>query len=254
MHQHCKILLIEDDAGLARGISEYLQIQHIELLHAATAQQALAVAGDFDLILCDIMLPDGNGLQLLPALQQRWACPVLFLTALSSADDQICGLEAGAADYLCKPIDPSLLLAKIRSSLRARQHQHRRTLALHDLVIDFSLNRALLAGRPLQLTSLEFDILCFFMTRPGQIVSRELLFHHLVGRAYDGLDRAIDVRISRLRKHLEQLNVTGLAIVTVRGQGYLFNYLPEAAALPEIAASPVTTAALPDLSVAGPSR
>lgn len=242
MHQHCKILLIEDDAGLARGINEYLQIQQIELRHAATAQQALAVEGDFDLILCDIMLPDGNGLQLLPALQQRWSCPVLFLTALSSADDQICGLEAGAADYLCKPIDPSLLLAKIRSSLRAsqRQQQTRRTLALHDLVIDFSLNRALLAGRPLQLTSLEFDILCFFMTRPGQIVSRELLFHHLVGRAYDGLDRAIDVRISRLRKHLEQLAITGLAIVTVRGQGYLFNYLPE------------TTAFLPDPAVVGP--
>jgi DNA-binding response OmpR family regulator len=240
MHQHCTILLIEDDIGLAQGIQEYLQIQQIKLHHVSTAQSALTVVGEFDLILCDIMLPDGNGLQLLPALQQRWHCPVLFLTALSSANDQICGLEAGATDYLCKPIDPSLLLAKIRSSLRASQrHLHaKRTLVLHDLVIDFSLNRALLAGRPLQLTSLEFDILCFFMTRPGQIISRELLFQHLVGREYDGLDRAIDIRISRLRKHLELLAVTGLAIITVRGQGYLFNYLPETADKPVLPERP----------------
>ncbi|MDR7122791.1 response regulator transcription factor [Rheinheimera soli] len=228
MHQHSRILLIEDDSGLALGICEYLRAQQIQIFHVADASGALAIAGDYDLILCDIMLPDGNGLNLLPQLQQRWSCPVLFLTALSSAEDQICGLEAGAADYLCKPIDPSLLLAKIRSCLRARQSQlqPQGQLALHDLVIDFSLNRALLAGKPLQLTSLEFDILCFFIARPGQIISRELLFQHLVGREYDGLDRAIDVRISRLRKHLEQLEVQGLSIVTVRGQGYLFNYLP----------------------------
>lgn len=228
MHQYSRILLIEDDSGLALGICEYLRAQHIQMTHVADASSALTVQGDYDLVLCDIMLPDGNGLQLLPKLQQRWSCPVLFLTALSSAEDQICGLEAGAADYLCKPIDPSLLLAKIRSCLRARlsQLQPNRQLALHDLVIDFSLNRALLAGKPLQLTSLEFDILCFFMARPGQVISRELLFQHLVGREYDGLDRAIDVRISRLRKHLDQLAVQGLSIVTVRGSGYLFNYLP----------------------------
>lgn len=229
MHQHSRILLIEDDRGLALGICEYLRAQQIQITHVADASSALTAQGDYDLVLCDIMLPDGNGLNLLVKLQQRRSCPVLFLTALSSAEDQICGLEAGAADYLCKPIDPSLLLAKIRSCLRAsqRQLQPYRQLALHDLVIDFSLNRALLAGKPLQLTSLEFDILCFFIARPGQIISRELLFQHLVGREYDGLDRAIDVRISRLRKHLEHLAVHGLSIVTVRGQGYLFNYLPK---------------------------
>lgn len=228
MHLYSRILLIEDDSGLALGICEYLRAQQIQITHVADAGSALTAQGDYDLVLCDIMLPDGNGLNLLPKLQQRWTCPVLFLTALSSAEEQICGLEAGAADYLCKPIDPSLLLARIRSCLRAsqRQRQPLRQLALHDLVVDFSLNRALLAGKPLQLTSLEFDILCFFMARPGQIISRELLFQHLVGREYDGLDRAIDVRISRLRKHLELLAVQGLSIVTVRGQGYLFNYLP----------------------------
>lgn len=229
MHQDCKILLIEDDTGLAQGISEYLIAQQIQLWHVPHLHGAMNCKERFDLILCDIMLPDGNGLQQLPQLQKKYGCPVIFLTALSSSDDQISGLEAGAADYLCKPIAPSLLLAKIRSCLRAsRSHlQHKANLTLHDLVIDFNLNRAMLAGRPLQLTSLEFDILCFFMARPGQIISRELLFQHLVGREYDGLDRAIDVRISRLRKHLDQLAVQGLAIVTIRGQGYLFNYVPE---------------------------
>ena len=228
MHQHSRILLIEDDRGLACAIGEYLQLQQIQFSHVPDAAGALCNQGEYDLILCDITLPDGNGLHLLPKLQQRWTCPIVFLTALCRAEDQICGLEAGAADYLCKPIDPSLLLAKIRSCLRASQRQQlgQRQLVLHDLVVDFGLNCALLAGKPLQLTSLEFDILCFFISRPGEIVSRELLFQHLVGREYDGLDRAIDVRISRLRKHLEQLAVQGLAIVTVRGQGYLFNYLP----------------------------
>ncbi|WP_337879471.1 response regulator transcription factor [Rheinheimera sp.] len=229
MHQHSQILLIEDDAGLALGIAEYLSEQGVMLSHAPDADSALRITGNFDLILCDIMLPDGNGFELLPLLQKRWTCPVVFLTALSSAQDQIEGLEAGAADYLCKPIDPSLLLAKIRSCLRANQRlqQPSRQITLHDLVMDLGLNQARLAGKPLQLTSLEFDILCFFMTRPGLIVSRELLFQHLVGREYDGLCRAIDIRISRLRKHLEQLQVQGLSIITVRGQGYLFNYLPQ---------------------------
>lgn len=227
MMQTIQILLIEDDFGLAHVICEYLQSQQMQILHAATAEQALQAQGPVDLILCDIMLPDQHGLQLLPQLQQRFACPVLFLTALSSTDDQVRGLDAGATDYLCKPIDPALLLAKIRSSLRVHRREHSSAIVLHDLVLDRTLNRATVAGQPLELTSLEFDILCFFTQRAGQIISRETLFVHLVGREYDGLDRAIDVRISRLRKHLEQTAPAGLSIVTVRGQGYLFNYIPE---------------------------
>ncbi len=231
MQQQAQLLLIEDDYALASGIIEYLQSQLINIQHAATASAALLATGPFDLILCDIMLPDGDGFALLPRLQSRHACPVLFLTALSNADDQIRGLEAGVTDYLCKPIDPALLLAKIRSCLRAHRRDNSQPIVLHDLIIDRSINRATLAGRCLGLTALEFDILSFFALRAGQIISRETLFQHLVGREYDGLDRAIDVRISRLRKHLEQLNVQGLAIVTVRGQGYLFNYLKSPSAV-----------------------
>lgn len=222
-----RILLIEDDSSLAHVIMEYLQSQQLQIDHAATAEQALKCAGDVDLILCDIMLPDQHGIDLLPRLQQHFACPVLFLTALSSTDDQVRGLEAGASDYLCKPIDPALLLAKIRSCLRVHRREHNSAIVLHDLLLDRNLNRATVGGLELALTSLEFDILCFFAQRPGQIISRETLFVHLVGREYDGLDRAIDVRISRLRKHLEANAPRGLTIVTVRGQGYLFNYLPE---------------------------
>lgn len=224
MHQQAQLLLIEDDFALANAVCEYLQSQLIHIRHAATASSALAQSGPFDLIICDIMLPDGDGFDLLPKLQQRYQCPVLFLTALSGAQEQIRGLEAGVTDYLCKPIDPALLLAKIRSCLRAHRREHSQAIVLHDLVIDRSLNRATLAGRCLGLTALEFDILSFFAQRAGQIISRETLFQHLVGREYDGLDRAIDVRISRLRKHLDQRQVQGLTIVTVRGQGYLFNY------------------------------
>lgn len=225
MHQQAQLLLIEDDFALAESIIEYLQSQLIRIQHAATATAALAANGPFDLIICDIMLPDSDGFSLLPRLQNRHDCPILFLTALSNPSDQIRGLEAGITDYLCKPIDPALLLAKIRSCLRAHRRDNSQPIVLHDLTIDRSINRATLAGRCLGLTALEFDILSFFALRAGQIISRETLFQHLVGREYDGLDRAIDVRISRLRKHLEQLNVQGLAIVTVRGQGYLFNYL-----------------------------
>jgi DNA-binding response OmpR family regulator len=224
MHEHSRLLLIEDDRGLATVITEYLTEQQIRVSHANSAATALVNQQQFDLILCDIMLPDASGLDLLKQLQQRWSCPVLFLTALSSEQDQICGLEAGAADYLCKPIDPSLLLARIRSALRLARKELHQSIKLHDLVLDRTLNQAFLAGNSLQMTNLEFDILWFFASHHGKVVHRDLLFKHIVGRDYDGLDRAIDLKISRLRRKIEELAVQGLAILTVRGQGYLFHY------------------------------
>lgn len=219
------LLLIEDDMKLAEVICEFLQQQQILVTHVSTAQQALQQSQPFDIIISDIMLPDLDGLSLFQQLRQRWQCPLLFLSALTSEHEQIAGLEVGAADYLCKPIAPLLLLAKIRSALRAAQHpviQEQRQ--LHDLLLDKARYQGYFRGQSLQLTALEFDIFWLLSAHHGQVISRDRLFQEIVGRPYDGIDRAIDLKISRLRRKLAERCPGILCISALRGQGYLFNY------------------------------
>lgn len=219
------LLLIEDDIKLAEVIAEFLQQQQITVVHVSTAQQALQQSRPFDIIISDIMLPDLDGLSLFQQLRLRWQCPLLFLSALTGEHEQIAGLEVGAADYLCKPIAPLLLLAKIRSALRAAQHpvvQEQRQ--LQDLLLDKARYQGFFRGHSLQLTALEFDIFWLLFAHHGQVVSRDRLFQDIVGRPYDGVDRAIDLKISRLRRKLAEQWPGILCISALRGQGYLFTY------------------------------
>lgn len=219
------LLLIEDDLKLAEVISEFLRLQQINVHHVSTGQQALQQTLSFDIIISDIMLPDLDGLSLFQQLRQRWQCPLLFLSALTAEHEQIAGLEAGAADYLCKPIAPLLLLAKVRSALRAAQHKALQDKCqLHDLLLDKFRYQGFFRGQSLQLTALEFDILWLLCRHHGQVVSRDLLFQEIVGRPYDGIDRAIDLKISRLRRKLSEQFAGVLQISALRGQGYLFTY------------------------------
>ncbi len=227
MHQHSRLLLIEDDLKLAAVISEFLTSQQIHVCHASSAQAALQQQKPFDLIISDIMLPDANGIELLQQLRKKWPCPILFLTALTTEQEQINGLEAGAADYLCKPVEPMLLLARLRSALRAAgSSKLSGKMTIGDFLLDKRCYQAYIGSESLQLTALEFDILWLLAAKAGQVVSREQLFLDIVGREYDGLDRAIDLKISRLRRKLQQQPQHGLNIITLRGQGYIFHYQP----------------------------
>ncbi|WP_333606844.1 response regulator transcription factor [Arsukibacterium sp.] len=225
MNEAISVLLIEDDLKLAEVISEFLSQHQIQVQHVATAQQALTFSQAVDMIISDIMLPDLNGLLLFNKLRLRCSCPIVFLSALTLEHEQITGLETGAADYLCKPIAPLLLLAKIRSALRFAKHQQltdKRQIG--DLLLDKSRYQAFFQGESLQLTALEFDIFWLLCSHQGQVVGRDLLFQEIVGRPYDGIDRAIDLKISRLRRKLADNFADNFAIAALRGQGYMFSY------------------------------
>ena len=217
-----RILLLEDDAQLAILIGRFLAERHCEVNHAANGVEFLKMLHhrEFDLILADVVLPDASGFQLLERCRHQLGCPLIFLSALSSVKDQVNGLELGACDYLVKPVDPELLWAKIEAKLR---HSRRPTTATDinfgPLQVDLERREATVGGESLGLTANEFDLLLIFAEQPTQLLSREYLFRRVVGREFDGLDRVVDMRVSRLRKKLDNIS-DGVIIRSIRGRGY----------------------------------
>lgn len=218
------ILLIEDDAPLAELIGDYLADHLYRVRVCANAAAALEAIRTFlpDLVLCDVNLPDMPGFALLGKLGLAPEVPCLFLTALSDKASQLEGFTLGAADYIIKPVDPDILLARIRAHLR--QGQECQQLQLGELQLDKQSLQARFAGQLIDLTGYEFELLWYFVSRGSGTVSREQLFLALLDRPYDGKDRAIDLRISRLRKKLSLQGLAELDIISVRNRGYLFTY------------------------------
>ena len=159
-----------------------------------------------DLVVLDLMLPGEDGLSICRRLRPDYDGPILMLTARTDDMDQIQGLEMGADDYVCKPVRPRLLLARIRGKL----------------VIDNAMREAWLDGQTIELTSAEFDLLWLLAANTGRILSREEIFNSLRGIEYDGQDRSIDVRISRIRPKIGDDPMHPRLIKTVRSKGYLF--------------------------------
>ncbi|MCG9697645.1 response regulator transcription factor [Shewanella sp. Isolate11] len=223
-----RLLLIEDDIDLAELTTLYLSQQGFDLTHTESAEAALALPEQaFELIICDVMLPGESGFSVFEQLKKRYQCTLIFMTALDGQEDQIKGLDIGASDYIVKPINPELLTARIRANLRKASAQTSNLITLDGLTIDNSLQQITIDSHPLKFTTQEFNLLWIFARRHGQVLSREYLFEQYVGRPYDGLDRAIDLKVSRLRKKVDSYQIEGLSIQTVHGRGYLFNYQPK---------------------------
>jgi two-component system, OmpR family, response regulator len=218
-----RILLLEDDAQLASLICRFLNQRTCEVTHASSGSAFMKALHhrDYDLILADVVLPDASGFRLLQQCRNQLNCPLIFLSALSAVKDQVCGLELGACDYLVKPVDPELLWAKIEATLRYGRRSAPKVadISFGSLQVDLESREAIVDGAPLGLTSNEFDLLLIFAEQPAQLLSREYLFRRVVGREFDGLDRAVDMRVSRLRKKLDSLT-TSIAIRSIRGRGY----------------------------------
>lgn len=218
-----RILLLEDDEQLAQLIFRFLEQRGCEVTHACNGSMFLKALHhrDYDLILADVVLPDASGFKLLEQCRSQLNCPLIFLSALSTVKDQVCGLELGACDYLVKPVDPELLWAKIEAHLRFGRRSAPKVADINfgPLQVDLESREAIVDGEPLALTSNEFELLLIFAEQPAQLLSREYLFLRVVGREFDGLDRAVDMRVSRLRKKLETLT-TSIAIRSIRGRGY----------------------------------
>jgi DNA-binding response OmpR family regulator len=221
------ILLVEDDRRLALLVKEFLEANEFQVAIEANGNRVMRQVQNVNpaLIVLDLMLPGKDGLTLCKELRPSFKGPILMLTARDSDLDQVLGLEYGADDYVIKPAEPRVLLARIRALMR-RYYQHdsreQETIVFGQLCIQPSARKVLLAGDEINLSSHEYDLLISLAGQAGQILSREFLFNYIYNREYDGLDRTIDVRISQLRKKLNDNPETPTRIKTIWGKGYLF--------------------------------
>ncbi|QSX37691.1 response regulator transcription factor [Shewanella sedimentimangrovi] len=221
------ILLLEDDPELTRLIKLCLENEGYMVSTCANANRAefILQQQQVDLLICDVMLPGRSGFDFVSEIRSQTQCPILFMTAKTSLQNQLHGLSLGAQDYLLKPIDPRLLLAKIKVFLGRPQQTE--TPQSHYSQFNLSLNaltrRAELNGQLLELTTAEFQLLEALLAHFGTVVSREFLFQRLLGRSYDGMARTMDGRASRLRKKLQAID-DKWNVQTSWGEGYYLSY------------------------------
>jgi two-component system OmpR family response regulator/two-component system response regulator RstA len=224
--QQPKVLLVEDDVRLAELVRSYLQGNGFDVLVEGRGDRVVERVQRErpDLIVLDLGLPGQNGFAVCKALRPANLIPILILTARNSDIDHVLGLELGADDYVIKPVEPRVLVARIHALLRRSKAANAvddKKIVFGALSIDTAARAVALDGKLVALSSNEFDLLLLLATRAGEIQSREALYQQLYRREYDGVDRTLDVRISHLRK---KLGDTGEPekIRTVWGHGYLF--------------------------------
>jgi len=223
---HVRILVVEDERKIAAALREGLEAEDFEVRVAGTGEEGFYLANEqpFDVVLLDLMLPTRDGIDVLTTLRKRGIqTPVLILTAKDTVDDRVHGLDKGADDYLVKPFAFSEVLARIRALLRrGRSGEMPVALRCEDLHIDLVAHKAFRAGRQLEVTPKEFDVLEYLLRHRGQAVSREMLARdvwHVAARVTP-LDNVIDVTIARLRRKLDEPFARKL-LRTVRGVGFL---------------------------------
>jgi two-component system copper resistance phosphate regulon response regulator CusR len=219
------ILVVEDEAKVARALQEGLEREDYVVTVARTGEEGyyLLDAQAFDLVVLDLMLPGRGGLEILATLRGRdRAIPVLILTARDAVQDRVTGLDAGADDYLVKPFAFPELLARIRALLRRGRPEPVTRLSLADLEMDIAARRVTRAGRDIDLTSREFELLEYLLRNRGRVVSREMLVRDVwkETRRATPLDNVIAVHIARLRRKIDEPFEVKL-IHTVRGVGFV---------------------------------
>jgi DNA-binding response OmpR family regulator len=218
------VLVVEDDATVARALRDGLTADGYEVTTAGTGEEGffLASTRPFDLVVLDRMLPGRHGLEVLRALRQKGILvPVLVLTARDTVEDRVAGLDAGADDYLVKPFAFPELLARLRALVRRGRGDALTRLAVSDLVVDLAERTVLRAGRPVELTPREFDLLVYLVRHRGSPVSREMLARDVWKETErcTPLDNVIEVHVARIRKRID-LGHSVRLIQTVRGVGY----------------------------------
>ncbi|EKG0038602.1 response regulator [Vibrio cholerae] len=220
------ILLIDDDTELTSLLTEVLQYEGFEISQANDGEAGLAAVSDeIDLILLDVMMPKLNGMETLKRLREKWATPVLMLTAKGEEIDRVIGLELGADDYLPKPFSDRELLARIRAILRRTQNgltpKNSDAIECQDIQVYPGKQEAYCQGQLLELTTTEFALLTHFVQSPGATLTKEMLSIEVLGKHLAAFDRAIDMHVSNLRKKLPERPDGKARIKTLRGRGYL---------------------------------
>ena len=227
-----KILVVDDDQELCELLIEYLRRESfdVECAHDGASGLARAVNGGFDVMILDVMLPELSGFDLLRQLRRSSAVPVLMLTARGEDVDRIVGLELGADDYLPKPFNPRELVARIHAILRRTQPGASPgedlpggapSIRLHELAVHPARREASYGGRPIALTTVEFDVLHQLAAAAGRIVSRDDISKVALGRPYTAYDRSVDMHVMNLRRKIQPLAGDLVQIKTVRSAGYM---------------------------------
>lgn len=219
------VLLAEDDERLADLVKDFLQASGFTVVVESRGLNVPRQVYNLqpDLVILDLMLPGKDGISICKEIRPQYDGPVLMLTARDTDADQVLGFEVGADDYVIKPAEPRVLLARIHALLRRsnREPTEEGDLAIGQLSIRTAAREVTLAGQVVPLSSHEYDLLLTLARQAGTVLSREYLFTTICHRPYDGLDRTVDVRVSHLRKKLGDNSDAPTRIKTVWGRGYL---------------------------------
>ena len=225
------LLIVEDDDQLAQLLLEYLGQHGFELSRLASGDVAAEtiMQSKPDLVILDLMLPGANGLDICKQVRDAYSGAILMLTASQSEADHVASLELGADDFVNKPIEPRVLLARIRAQLRRLNggrdaHDEKGILDVGPLQIDMASRDVSVEGEPVPLTTMEFDVLLRLAIDAGSVVKRDDLYTNVMGIAYDGIDRGMDVHVSRIRRKLQSAGFDPSRLKSVRGVGYLLAY------------------------------
>jgi len=221
-----KVLLVEDDITLANWVAEYLSEQGFNVKHVDCGDLVMEALTEFqpEIVLLDVMLPGLNGIEVCRLIRQDSLIPIIMLTARADEFDEVIGLEAGANDYVIKPVRPRALLARITSALKSSQPSQKtqRELIHGELTINEDAKRVTYQGNEIELSTSLFSFLLFLATNAGTVVDRDTVFKALKNREYDGQDRRFDVMLSTLRKIFNDDPQKPQKFKTVWGKGYLF--------------------------------
>ena len=218
-----KILVVDDDAKTVELVKMYLNRDGYRVITAYDGKEALRMAREErpDLMVLDLMLPGINGLDICRTIRAESDMPIIMLTALTTDDDRLRGLDTGADDYVSKPFSPRELAARVRAILRRIPGERGPDkVEYKGLTVDYLKHEAYLDGQPLNLTPVEFKILGVLVREPGRVFSRAQIIEHALGLDFDGFDRTIDVHILKLRRKLEPDPRNPRYIKTIYGAGY----------------------------------
>lgn len=218
------ILVVEDDPSLAEWIVDYLTSNNYLVTLANRGDEAIHLIRDDmpDLLLLDVNLPAKNGFEVCREVRPFFHNPILMLTARGEEADEILGLEAGASDYLIKPVRPRALLTRLERLLGKTDAVQLKKVTHNSFSINLESRDVQLDNERLNLSSTEFDLLWLLASNAGKVMSRDDIVAELRGIDYDGFDRSVDILISRIRKKLHDNTTKPYRIKTVRGKGYLF--------------------------------
>ena len=222
-----RLLLVEDDQELAEMVSDFLGEHKFDVSVEGNGRiaQNRIVSEPYDAVLLDIGLPEIDGISICRNVREKFAGPILMLTARGDEVDEVLSLEVGADDYIAKPVRPRALVARLKMHLnRSEPHSDSSQpskIQVDGLTIDSGDRTAMLEEQTVDVTTAEFDLLWLLAENAGQVIAREQIYQKLLGIRYDGLDRSIDLRVSRLRKKLGDDPNRPQRIKSVRGVGYI---------------------------------